>query len=129
MDILIVEPLFEKTKKLSQMVVSAGCTSDHVLTARDALNKLRDNKYVGVLVSYVLPDMSGNLFSDMLKGMKTLTVPPVLMVKSPDDEKMGIEDYLKTILRAEHTVKSQAPKADETKTGDEKETEKKADGK
>lgn len=115
MNILIVEPFFERTKQLSQLIVSANCTADHALNARDAEMKIKANKYDGILISAVLPDMTGELFQGLLQGTKALIAPPSLVFHTLEEDKLSVEDYLQTILRAKKDEKPPEAQGEEEK--------------
>ncbi len=117
MNILIVEPFFDRTKQLSQIVVSQDCTVDHAINAREAEKKIKDNKYDGILISSILPDLTGELFQGLLQGSKTVNSPPTFVFHTLEEDKLSVEDYLQTIIR---TKKEEKPPAVETpgeKTG------------
>lgn len=111
MNILVVEPFFDRTKQLTQLIVLADCAADHAINAREALKKIKINKYDGILISAILPDMTGELFQGLLQGSKTLNSPPSLVFHTLEEDKLSVEDYLQTIIRSKKEEKPAAVKA------------------
>lgn len=99
MKVLVVEANFEYTKKYSEKIISAGAEMEHVNTAKDALIKLKGESYQGLIISKWLPDMPGDLFKQLLTGSSDLKSPPGLVVTSPKEDDLTIQDYLRTELK------------------------------
>jgi len=100
LNILVIEPDFENTKKYSEMIVAAGAEVEHVMTARETLNKIRKNKYQGIFISKWLPDMTGDLLIDLIERAPNLDAPQAIVVESPGSDELTILDYLRTVLKS-----------------------------
>ena len=115
MNILIVEPFFDRTKQLSQLIVSADCVADHAINAREAEKKIKAGNYDGILISAILPDMTGELFQGLLQGSKILKCPPSFVFHTLEEDKLSVEDYLQTIIRTKEEKPARKEKPEDNK--------------
>lgn len=107
MKILVIDPDYKNAKIYGEKIVKAGAEMELADSAYDAMKKLRKLKtpkkgqeaLVGIIVSKLLPDISGELFNTVLTEMKQPKFPPSILVKSINEDKMTINDYLDTILQ------------------------------
>ncbi|MCD4786131.1 MAG: hypothetical protein K8T10_20105 [Candidatus Eremiobacteraeota bacterium] len=108
MKILVIDPDSKNAKVYGEKIIKAGAEMELATSAYESTKMLRklesfkkgQDELVGIIVSELLPDISGELFKAVLTEMKKPKLPPSILVKSINEDDMTINDYIGTVLQA-----------------------------
>jgi len=104
--ILVVEPNSKNAKIYGEKIIKMGAEmelADSAYSAMKVLKKYANIKgqdaLAGIIVAKLLPDISGELFNDLLTETKKTKTPPSILVKNIKEDDMTINDYINTVLQ------------------------------
>lgn len=95
-NILVIDDFESSAETITSMLHELKANAEYTDTCYDGLNKLKDNKYTMLIVDYMMPEMNGIQFANLIREKINKDLP-IILVTGYDNSKISDDAYLNNI--------------------------------